>query len=737
MRPSLASFPTFVPISRPALLMSACLTFAGFGAPVMAQEAEEDNVAVLGRVLVTAERKEGFLQETPIAVSAITSETLENLQVDTTQDLQRVVPGLKLLEVTSNPSNFQVSLRGSTQQDSSLVVAESPVGFYVDDIYIARLNGANAQLADIERVEVLRGPQGTLYGRNTLAGAVKLVTAQPGDDVRVRASVGAGEFGAYQAKGAVSGPIGGGWSASIAGLVDGFDGYYTNIADDSDWGAQENSAVRAKLRYDNGGAFTAQGFISFASSDNDGYVPSFAIFPALPQSSTDDITLGLGDPFAVNFAPNPALPSPIEAQPRGETEQTIVGLDLSYDLGWATARSITGYVETDDFFSIEFTGVGAFPGANLSMTEQFSQEFQLLGDAYEGSFDWLLGAYIFSETADQRVALISDDALAVDTDSFSIFGQGTYAMNEDLSVTLGARWTRDEKDFQGTIRQLVTLAPLFPTVDLSNSFEAFTPKLGIDYKLGSAGIIDSGLLYASVSGGFKSGGSNGIAFGSLDVLSTPYDEETNTTYEVGFKSDLFGNRLRANAAAYLNDISDITMTAQSTGPGGVSFPVQNSGDAEVKGLELELLALPMQGLNLFANVTLQDAEYTDLNPGSAAAFAELQFGSVTLPQISDISYSVGANYTFQSPFQNSGEISLGVDHFYTDDYFIGASNDFLIESYSRSNAFAAYRFNDNWEARIEVSNIDDGLDIPTGAPIFSAVAVAPPRQAMFTLSYRN
>jgi iron complex outermembrane receptor protein len=204
---------------------------AGLGASaVMAQSnppnqpKKADQAGGLEEVVVTAERREASLQSVPIAVSAITTERLEKLQITEARDLQRYVPSLKMSNNITSPTNLSPSLRGSLQQDASLVVAESPFGIYVDDVYIGRLNGNNVTLADIERVEVLRGPQGTLYGRNTLAGALKFMTRVPGDESWLNAKVGGGNYSQYLASVSLGGPIAGNWSGSFAGQINNKDG---------------------------------------------------------------------------------------------------------------------------------------------------------------------------------------------------------------------------------------------------------------------------------------------------------------------------------------------------------------------------------------------------------------------------------------------------------------------------------------------------------------------------------
>ena len=194
----------------------------------------------LQEVVVTAERREASLQTVPVAVSALSAESIENRQVVEARDLQRFAPSLRMSNNITSPTNLSPSLRGSLQQDASLVVAESPFGIYVDDVYIARLNGNNVTLADIDRVEVLRGPQGTLYGRNTLAGAIKFVTREPGEDEWFTAKVGAGNWDQYVASLSFGAPIGDNWSASLAAQINNKDGQWKNIATGEDTGLERN-----------------------------------------------------------------------------------------------------------------------------------------------------------------------------------------------------------------------------------------------------------------------------------------------------------------------------------------------------------------------------------------------------------------------------------------------------------------------------------------------------------------
>ena len=229
----------------------------------------------LEEIIVTAERREADIQDTPVAVTALTAETLNNLQVANTIELDRTVPNLSVRELSANPSTFNISLRGNTESVGGLSVSESNVGVYVDDIYRGRLAGANLTFNDIERIEVLRGPQGTLYGRNTIAGAIKIVSRKPGDESWVDVSAGYGDWEHTEFKGSIGGPIvDDTWAASFSMIYLENEGYKFNRAIGEDVGAMENVAARAILNYLGSDTLDMTLTAFFAADDNDGYMPT-------------------------------------------------------------------------------------------------------------------------------------------------------------------------------------------------------------------------------------------------------------------------------------------------------------------------------------------------------------------------------------------------------------------------------------------------------------------------------
>jgi iron complex outermembrane receptor protein len=736
----------------------------GWQAPALAQTAapSAQTGTGLAEIIVTAERREASLQTVPVAVSALDATALENRQINEAEDLQRLVPSLKMANNITSPTNLSPSLRGSLQQDASLVVAESPFGIYVDDVYIARLNGNNITLADIERVEVLRGPQGTLYGRNTLAGAIKFITRTPGQETWANARVGIGNDQQYLASASIGGPLNDAWAASLAGQVNSKDEQFTNVRTGERTGLERNWAARGKLRYMGGEKFDAVLSYAFANSENDSLqlvprttpgVPSNCSLPSVPrgtvcQFTSDDLRAPPGySTYAVGTPRGIGAPAPITDPPSGETEQQIVALNMSWDLGGAKVRSITGYVDTQDRFSTDFSGAGVTIGASIIDNDHFSQELQLQGTAFGDRLNYIVGAYYFDESGRQDfgwriVTPLSTSEIRATTESVAVFGQGDYRLTDALKFTAGLRWVEDTKSFDLQFQRLagnILGAPaLRDAVSLDNTYSEVTPRLGVDYTLATTGAIDSMMLYASAAKGFKSGGYNGINITNANIARVPYAPETNWTYEAGIKSEFADRRLRVNANYFYAKIDDLALNATvEVAPGIFDFPVQNAGKATIQGLELELTARPIESLTLFLNGTLQDAKYDSLNPTSAPAQAPTLYGvEPTPPQVPDYTFAVGFDWSLPLDFAGGSRFNLGADWFRTDEFVTAATNDFLASAYDRISAYTSLELGANWEVRFDVKNLTDEETIASGSRGLGGFILLPPREYLFSVTYR-
>ncbi|MEO8224014.1 MAG: TonB-dependent receptor [Gammaproteobacteria bacterium] len=782
------------PVARLMRVVSVVLAVGGVSAPAILLAADTSGIP---EIIVTAERREANLQTVPVAVSALSAETLDNRQITDYQDLQSFVPSLKMTNNITSPTNLSPSLRGSLQQDASLIVAESPFGIYVDDVYVGRLNGNNISLNDIERVEVLRGPQGTLYGRNTLAGAIKFVSRTPGEETWLNATAGAGNFDQYLVNASAGGPLGGGFAGSFAGQYNSKDGEFDNAVTGQDTDYQRNAAFRGKLRYmgiENADLIFSA---SYVDSKNDSLQLIRASTPGVDdvsQFESNDLVPTFGE-YTVGtptFA-SPA-PPPITADPEGETKQTIASLNASYDFGAFTARSITAFVNTKDFFSTDFSGIGTIVGASTVDTDQWSEELQIQGSAFNDRLNYLGGLYYLNERGDQDFGWyfllpVSTSQIRAETDSYAAFGQVDFRITDALKATAGVRWVRDEKSF--SIGQQITpgaqtsflsgllacndpaeppqpvstppdpppppnptacsVSGLLSQASLDNTYTETTPKFGLDYTFEPVGVLDSLLGYVSAARGFKSGGYNGIAIFNLRDAQQSYGPESNWTYEVGVKMDAYDRRLRLNAAYYWADISDLTSNATV----GFSFPVTNVGDAEVHGLELELTALPTENLTIFWNAAFQHGAYGKLDPGAAPAQAATKYlVNPRVPQVPTYSFTLGFDYGVDVPLGDlGGRFRIGMDWFKTDEYLTSATNDFVASPYDRLNGFIGLDVGKNWDVRLGVKNIADAYDItsgsrsttfarqPSGDIVVSPAGLGgfiplPPREILLTVGYK-
>ena len=765
-------------------LLSVLLAFSVSGI-LMPTMVYAEGASAIPEIIVTTERREASLQSVPVSVSALDAETLQNRQISDSQDLQRFVPSLKMTNNITSPTNLSPSMRGSLQQDASLIVAESPFGIYVDDVYVARLNGNNISLNDIDRVEVLRGPQGTLYGRNTLAGALKFVSRTPGEDSWLNSSAGLGNYSQYLVNVSAGGPLGGDVAGSIAGQYNSKNGIFDNAVTGEDTDHQRNYAVRGKLRYMGIDNFDIVGSFSYADSQND----SLQLIPATTpnvagdaQFTSDDLVPIFGY-YTVGTPPNASpAPPPITGSPSGETKQTIASVNMSYDFGALTLRSITAYVDTQDFFSTDFSGVGAIVGASDVDDHHWSEEVDIQGSAMDDRLNYLAGGYYFSERGDQDfgwdfLVPTSTSQSSIETDSYAVFGQVDFKITDALKATAGLRWTRDEKNF--SINQQITplvqslngppfflatllvcndptesAQPAFPApanptacsvsgllnqVSLDNTYTETTPKFGLDYTFEPFGPVDDLMAYVSAGRGFKSGGYNGIVIFNLLDAQQAYGPESNWTYEGGIKTEALDHRVRMNLSYFWADIRDLTANATV----GFSFPVTNVGDAAVHGFELDLTAVPVENLTVFWNATFQHGSYGTLDPGSAPAQAPAKWGvHARVPQVPSYAYTVGFDYAVPIPLGTDGKFRIGGDWFRTDDYVTSATNDFVASAYDRLNGFVGLDFDANWSVRLGVTNITDHEDITSGSRStpgagLGGFIILPPREYLLSVNYRK
>jgi len=591
-----------------SLWKAALLAGVAFGAistPALAQDepAAEEAVAV-DEVVVTVRRREESLLDVPVAVTNYSAERLEATGARDITDLTRTTPSLTMQVARGSNSTLISFIRGVGQQDP-LWGFEPGVGLYIDDVYIARPQGAVLDIFDISRIEVLRGPQGTLYGRNTIGGAIKYVTDKIGEEPELRARVNLGSYS--QRDFIVSGELPINDMLAVSGAVAKYDrdGYGENLLTGAEHYDKDVLAARASIEFSPADTlfFRLSGdLVEDDSNPRHGYRE----LPPSPGSVYDTMA-GAGDRNSVETSGASLLA-------QWEASDTL------------TFKSITAYRAGTTEGPIDFDGL---PGPILDIPayyddHQFSQEFQLVysGDRVQavagvyylnanaaGAFDTVVGAF----------NLTTFTAGSVDTESVAVFADVSFDVTERLAVSVGGRWTQDDKT--GTVYRQQFLGirspffgnaaaiPLAIRTDYTNSdtYEQFTPRVSATYE-----ITEDLTVYGSYAQGFKSGGFDmrGDAVLYPDTVEG-YDPETVTTYELGLKGSVLDRRLTFATAIFHSAYEDMQVTVQYPSGATVASVVDNVGEATIKGWELEASARFTD--NLTANVMLSyiDAEFDE------------------------------------------------------------------------------------------------------------------------------
>jgi len=626
-----------------------------------ASAADDQSVA---DIVITAQFRSQQLQDTPIAITAVTGATLTTRGLTKIEDIQKTAPNVSLrLAGNTNGQAVQAFIRGIGQTDSNLVL-EPGVGVYVDDVYQGTLFGSTFDLLDLDRVEVLRGPQGTLFGKNAIGGAIRLVSAKPNGDGSIQAELTTGSYHRLDMKAGFDVTLvpdqifvrASGFSKSRDGYVDRISfacarpaeaGRLTspaNLGADCKVGTQGGESVRggrvalrilpsSNLEINLAGDYT----------DNN----SEAVASELVAVDAGQIAFGPLAPFNANFAiPNYGIPFDSRFVPPKHFQTYATYDDILVNNGPGepvTSTSIppvnsvrswgvAGTVDLDLTESIKLksiTGYRAYSGATSAIVQnapiaigynynvfkhhQFSQELRLVGDSFGRTLEWALGAYYFRSTSTlQGSVAINPFGLNFNQDDPShvrdkaAFGQATFHVTNALSVTGGVRYTHETKDF--LYRHNFTAAPPPQT------YNEWTPHLSVDYKL-----TDQAMIYASYSKGFRAGGFNPRPFTPTQL--TPFAPEHLQSYEAGFKTDWFDRRLILNGSVFYGRYNNLILNSSRPDSAGIPFlgPL-NVGKADIRGFELELTAKPVSRLAINGSVGLADYKYKSL--GAAVGCAD-------------------------------------------------------------------------------------------------------------------
>ena len=768
-------------VNRWSLMTGAASTLAlSLAAPALGQEADQEvgRSRVLQTVQVTAERREASQQDVPITVATIDERMLSEGDYRTSEDLALQVPGLQI-KSSFSASNPTIFIRGVGINDFN-PANSGAIGVMVDDMFYNSTTGQLFQLFDLDRVEVLKGPQGTLYGRNTTGGVLSVHTKEPGFETGGYVTATYGRFNQFDLEGAVTLPVNDKLAFRVSGVSNTRDGT-RDIAFPDGTSREKNDvdfqAGRVQMLFEPTTELKVLGKLEYgkSSATSRSYESQGLINFSTGQYGLDDYggvcggrgAAVCGDAFGYVDNPDPYAGAENIKDTPEEVEAFTANLQVEWDLGNFELTSVTGYLDTSREAILE---VDASPNRLIEEyikdgSAQFSQEIRLASN-WEGPLSLIAGAFYLQDelTGQDSFELLADlnptpgtpyfDAtnfiLRTDrfytqkTDTFAVFAQSDYELTDRLTATLGARFTWEERTldhvaYAGPVDAvpLRGKVPVYATLlDTSNfatdelTFEEPTFRAALSYD-----VSDDVMVYASVSRGFKSGGFNTGAT-SDPIEASVVKPEKLMAYEAGVKSEWFARTLRANASAFFYDYTDLQVFGLA--PGAV--PTQtlfNAEEAEIKGVEFDLTALPASGLELSLAGTYLDAEYT-----SFVTPIGQDFSGNTMVAAPEWSLVARGRYD-TGPIWGDLGLVASIDAAYTgDQYFDTQNTDRLAqEGYWLANARLALGPQDGrWELAAFLKNLADEEYIVDAFDVadfgFDELVYGDPRTYGISLTYR-
>lgn len=676
---------------------SGCALAFVLAAPAVAQQADaaqpsEDGIGV---IVVTAQKRAENVQDVPIAITALGSQFLETRGIDSIDDLGTIAPNVKFERAPASKTISQIAIRGSVTINPA-ITWEPAVGLYLDGVYIAKAQGSIFDIADLERVEILRGPQGTLYGRNALAGAVNLVTKKPSGEAGGMAELTYGSFDEVRLRGVIDLPQMGAFSAKVSGQYRTRDGLIALTAPDGSGRNRtdsiESGSFMVQLRAEITDSITADYTYDYSKSNQ---TPPFSQLLAVNRNGDPRDIFDPGSPsyafggafFPLDRVANPdrvttaAIDAPVYERSRSYGH----ALTLTVGLGDAELKSITAYRDLAWADGLDLDG-SPFPVAftqRISDYHAFSQELQLTGTAFEDRLAYVLGAFYFDEQAETvnpqtyfGGGVDLDSNYGSNTEAWAIYAQLDYDLTERLKLTLGGRYTEETKDISRFFRvnfdpangitSPLVIADLPYGAIPDAKFSDFSPAVTLSYAAS-----DTINLYARFAQGFKSGGFNGESnvfaaptadcpSGALE-LCQPYLPEQVDSYEFGIKSRFLDDRLIINLAAFRNDSKDMQLSVFTATTGAASV-IQNAAAARIQGLEIETVLRPVDNLTINASLALLDPEYKRFIDGGVDVSDNRAF-----PHAPRTTASIGADWKVAEG--DWGKFNIYADLNYSSKYF--------------------------------------------------------------------
>lgn len=681
-----------------------------------AQEAAPQTSAnsLMDDIIVTAQKRSENVQNVPIAISAFSSESLAARGVANPEQLQQSVPGL--VYSGSVVGTGLVTLRGvgGSALRGSTPGRNPAVPVHANGVYLQSPSVMLQDFLDIERVEVLRGPQGTLYGRNAVGGSINVITKRPTKDFSGEVGVDVGNYDKRRVYGVVSGPITERLRGRLAFAMEDRDGYVEDVNDPGNNKLLNSnySNLRATLEYDLADDVLVSVVGYYYKNDGANFVNRPRSFPS---ANLGGFGLFDGVPAGYRVATFDDVRK-VQQDTRGDGfDRTKGGTGtIEWNLGGATLRSVTGYfdLKTGVTYDEDGTDLPSLKSSAyfVSKYKTFSQELQLSSSG-SGPLKWLLGAYFYDEKSSYEGGVFVDggpNPFTVDltppgvvkAKSYATFGQIDYEVFDRLTLTGGLRYTIDKMAVRRSVGFTVVNIPAFnfgfTNVPDSDEWKKLTWKLGANYKFNN-----TTMAYASYSRGYKSGG-----FNLQDALPA-FRPEVLDAYEVGVKSTFFDRRLQLNGSVYYYDYTDKQESVAD--PTGFSA-FQNAGAATLYGLELEAIAQPFDGFTIDGSLSYLHSKYDSFNTADpenlAAGVRDLSGNKLT--EAPKMQIHIGAQYEIS--LGSSGTLTPRVDYSHTSSKYARPFNlaTDRIPAYGRTNASLSWKSVDgNWAGELYVQNIEN------------------------------
>ncbi|MCS5583904.1 MAG: TonB-dependent receptor [Pseudomonadales bacterium] len=682
--------------------IGTALTGLLLGSGAVAESSVSDS-EFMEEIVVTATKRTSRMQDLPISINAFGSDRLQDSAVNSIEDVQYLTAGLKIGDYLGQSV---VTIRGiGTQQ---LVPGfESGAAIHLDGVYLSSRYDTARPYFDVERIEVLRGPQGTLYGRNATGGNINVITKAPSDELEVGAKVTVGNYDLIQTEGYLSGPITDNLLARFAFKSTKRDGFTKNLFNNQKWNDADQASFRGKLEYRASDRVTV-GLTVDRNSDDSTHVAHLERFA--PDQPTQN---ELNNPDAF-------IPTALGATKRlvnhdYDTYQTVetqgASVTVTVDFDNATLTSITGWRDASQksAFDIDYSNAPAAFFRDWSVdNETLSQEFNLVSTG-GGAWNWVIGGFYFTEDASSIVDVRSSTGLdlllsapKLDSDAWAVFAEVTYQFSDDLELTIGARYSEEEKEMEESI-EITTFGLLAGQDSLKEDYSSFTPKIALTYQLS-----DRTTMYATVARGFKAGG-----FNPYFLQGSGFEPEEVTNYEIGMKSIYANGRVRVNWSLFSMDYEDLQVfqiVQLASAFGTSSNIVTNAGDSDIDGIELEIRAEPVDNLHIDFNASYLDATYGELFLPTIDATSTVNVEGNHLVAAPKISYNIGIARTWNIGDWGTG--SIRVEYSWQDKVYFRPHNEERIsmDDYGLVNLRISFRdASERWNYTFFGENLSDEL----------------------------